>query len=99
LRSRLFVSDVYGETVLFRFYDPRVLRALLPTCTSDQLVELFGPVQKYIVEDEDPSYAIEFSLKNRVLMVERIHLLQEPVVPEVLSQPQIENIDDSNTIV
>jgi hypothetical protein len=42
-----------GEMVYFRFYDPRVLRAYLPTCTPKELKAVFGPVERFIIEGED----------------------------------------------
>lgn len=44
------------ERVLFRFYDPRVLRALFPVCTDHQKRILFGEaVEAFLMEDEDGS--------------------------------------------
>lgn len=37
--------------MLFRFYDPRVLRLYLPTCTSTELEQVFGPVGTFFTED------------------------------------------------
>jgi hypothetical protein len=39
-----------GERLLFRFYDPRVLGEFLPTCEAAQLREMFGPVQRFMLE-------------------------------------------------
>jgi len=50
-RRFLMVQLPDDRTVYFRFYDPRVLRAYLPTCTPAELAELFGPVETYVVED------------------------------------------------
>jgi hypothetical protein len=41
-----------GRTVFFRFYDPRVLRVLLPTCDADQLQQIFGAASQFVMEDE-----------------------------------------------
>ena len=46
------VADEDGQTFFFRFYDPRVLRAFLPTCSPSQLTDFFGPVRAMIVESE-----------------------------------------------
>ena len=35
-RSFLRVSDEAGRKLLFRYYDPRVLRVFLPTCVTEQ---------------------------------------------------------------
>lgn len=41
-----------GQRLLFRFYDPRVLRVFLPTCDATQGQELFGPVTWFACEAE-----------------------------------------------
>lgn len=49
-----------GRPMLFRFYDPRVLRVFLPSCDPVQLAELFGPVSRYLMEDETPDRLLIF---------------------------------------
>lgn len=61
-RRFLMVRKDDGESLYFRFYDPRVLRIFLNTCDKYQLEAFFGPVDRYIMEDEDPQRAIIFSL-------------------------------------
>ena len=39
------VQDEQGRALLFRFYDPRVLRVYLPTCTPWELRRFYGPVK------------------------------------------------------
>src|SRR4051812_11866907 len=41
-RKFLMVTTEQGKQLYFRFYDPRVLRVFLPTCTPGQVIELFG---------------------------------------------------------
>jgi len=48
------------EKVLFRFYDPRVLRMFLPTCTPWEASEFFGPIRRYVLEGEDPGVFLEY---------------------------------------
>ncbi|MCC7536814.1 MAG: DUF4123 domain-containing protein [Deltaproteobacteria bacterium] len=43
-----------GRTLLFRFYDPRVMRRYLPTCTDDELTALFGEADAFVMEAEQP---------------------------------------------
>lgn len=50
LRRFLRVRDEAGGRMLFRFYDPRVLRAFLPACTAEEAAQLFGPVEAFLVE-------------------------------------------------
>jgi hypothetical protein len=47
-----------GREVLFRFYDPRVLRAYLPTCTSQELDAVFGPVDAFLIEHGDGAWKV-----------------------------------------
>ncbi|MEM7155977.1 MAG: DUF4123 domain-containing protein [Myxococcota bacterium] len=47
-----------GREVLFRFYDPRVLRAFLPTCTSKELDDVFGPVEAFLIEQGDGNWKV-----------------------------------------
>lgn len=51
---RLLMVDAEGEArrMYLRFYDPRVLRGLLPTFSSEQRQEFFGPVECVLLEDE-----------------------------------------------
>ncbi|MEE4378432.1 MAG: DUF4123 domain-containing protein [Candidatus Competibacteraceae bacterium] len=54
---------VYGpdlKPLYFRYYDPRVLRTYLPTCNAKELRTVFGPVIRYIVEDEEPVALLKF---------------------------------------
>ena len=54
LRRFLRARTEEGNNVLFRWYDPRVLRVWLPTCTPEEIELFFGPVQAIAVEDEAP---------------------------------------------
>ena len=49
-RRLTIVQTQTSQRLLFRFYDPRVLREFLPMCDADQLREVFGPVQRYSAE-------------------------------------------------
>ena len=50
-RRLLRVLDPAGSVLLFRYYDPRVLRVFMPTCTPGQRAELFGPARRWVMED------------------------------------------------
>ena len=52
LRHIFIVKDEEGQEYFFRFYDPRVLRTFVSTCTPDELREFFGPIQRWFVEGE-----------------------------------------------
>lgn len=51
LRKFLKVRDEQGRKLLFRYYDPRVLRAFLPLAEPQQLQDLFGPIDSWLAED------------------------------------------------
>lgn len=59
-RHFLEVKLPSGEQVYFRFYDPRVMRVFLPTCTPEDVTQFFGPIQNYLVEDENPKKLFRF---------------------------------------
>ncbi|MFO0648658.1 MAG: DUF4123 domain-containing protein [Polyangiales bacterium] len=50
LRRFLKVSVEGRGRMLFRFYDPRVLRAFLPTCTVEEANAFFGPIDAFVTE-------------------------------------------------
>ena len=50
-RRFLLVDGPDGDEWYFRFYDPRVLAAFLPTCDAAQLTAFFGPVLRYAWTD------------------------------------------------
>jgi hypothetical protein len=52
-RNLLTIQAPDGNSFYFRFYDPRVFRVYLPTCHAHDKIQLFGPVIRYLVEDED----------------------------------------------
>ncbi len=60
LRNIFIVTDESGQEYFFRYYDPRVLPTFLPTCTSGQLKEFFGPVSEWIVEDAAANRVLVF---------------------------------------
>jgi pSer/pThr/pTyr-binding forkhead associated (FHA) protein len=50
-----------GAAMTFRFWDPRVLRAMVPAMPPDECDAFFGPCERIIVEAEKPTMALEFS--------------------------------------
>lgn len=52
LRRLFSVKLGDGRQALFRFYDPRVLRDYLPSCTNDELSQFFGPIGAIYLESE-----------------------------------------------
>jgi hypothetical protein len=57
----LLVQEEGGEELYFRFYDPRVLRVYLPTCTAQELDLFFGKVSRFIMESEDKKSIVTYA--------------------------------------
>jgi hypothetical protein len=89
LRRFLRVRDESGRILLFRYYDPRVLRIYLPTCRADELRTVFGPISTYLVEDQTGQSLIEFSFDGKQLRERRIRLLPDLVGGQVSPEPAI----------
>jgi len=59
-RTFLVVKDPEGKQLYFRYYDPRVLRVYLPTCNAEETAHVFGPVSRFLLEDEAPATLLRF---------------------------------------
>ena len=66
-RRFLTVHDPAGKPMLFRYYDPRVLRVYLPTCNAEELAQFFGPVDCFVMEGDKPDVALRFELRDQAL--------------------------------
>lgn len=71
LRTLLTVRDEHGKHLMFRYYDPRVLRAYLPTCTADELQTVFGPIDRFLMEEKTADTLLEFCVESRALITTR----------------------------
>jgi hypothetical protein len=60
LRRFLEVKLPDAKEVYFRYYDPRVLRVYLPTCTRDEWRAFAGPITSYFVEGDKPEVLLRF---------------------------------------
>jgi hypothetical protein len=64
LRAHLlrFISfqNAVGQKFFYRFYDPRVLRNALPAARAENSVQMFGPINRFVMEDESPAVALDF---------------------------------------
>jgi|HubBroStandDraft_6_1064221.scaffolds.fasta_scaffold46593_3 hypothetical protein len=85
LRHFLEVMLPDGKQVYFRYYDPRVLRVYLPTCTFEETDSFFGPIQNYLMEDEDPDSLLQFSNRGRGALKTAVAL--SPVIPATAPKP------------
>ncbi len=65
LRQFLLAKLPDGRQVCFRYYDPRVLRTYLPTCTADEVARFFGPIDRYLAESADEHELLEFTSNYR----------------------------------
>lgn len=79
LRRFLRVNDERGRALLFRYYDPRVLRVYLPTCTPGELETFFGSITRFVTEDADPSGSLTFERSMTGLSVKRAEVPAAPV--------------------
>jgi len=73
-RALTVVYTPDNKPVYFRYYDPRVMRAYLPTCNVEELSKVFGPIDHYLLEDEDAKIALRFHNDSGELRREKIFL-------------------------
>ncbi len=59
-RRFIMVKTEEDEKFYFRYYDPRVLRTYLPTCSKTELKFLFEEVRLFIAEEEGGRRLIEY---------------------------------------
>jgi Domain of unknown function (DUF4123) len=72
LRKFNIVYRENGTPLVFRFYDPRVLRRFLPTCTPDELGRFFGPIESFLTETEEADALLHFTWRGDELMQTRL---------------------------
>jgi Domain of unknown function (DUF4123) len=63
-RRFLMVADEQGQSLYFRYYDPRVFRVYLPTCNERELGFIFGPVERFWCESEDGKAVVEYGRRG-----------------------------------
>jgi hypothetical protein len=83
LRKLTKVRTEDGKVLLFRFYDPRVLSIFLPTCTSEQIEEVFGPVMRFFVEADGGAAIEEYTRAAGVLRRRLLPLAAEATADAV----------------
>jgi len=64
LREFLVVRDTKGTRMVFRYYDPRVLRVYLPTCEAGELRTVYGPIECFWTEAAAPGKMLEFRVRS-----------------------------------
>ena len=72
LRKFLKVQDEDGRQLVFRYYDPRVLRNYLPTCRPLELKTFFGPVDTLLAEGGNDASLIEYRFNGNALQPKSI---------------------------
>ncbi len=55
------VQGPNGKAMLFRYFDPRVLRVFLSTCDSEQYQTVFGGLNALVMEDAEASTLLSFT--------------------------------------
>jgi Domain of unknown function (DUF4123) len=75
LRTFLKVRDTRGRSLLFRYYDPRVMRVYLPTCTPSELETVFGPIDRFLMEDSLPENLLDFSREDGQLVLSTTQIM------------------------
>jgi hypothetical protein len=96
LRQFLVVRDPRGSRLVFRYYDPRVLRVYLPTCLQEELRNVFGPIQVFWTEGHVPGDMLKFHFE-RGNLVRRTLALDARRTPEP-SQPESGQSLDAETL-
>ena len=66
-RALLNVYDENGQPMLFRYYDPRVIRKFLPTCNAGELKTLFGELEAIFAEANDGKTVTSYRLDSNEL--------------------------------
>lgn len=73
-RKFLTVYDEDGNPLYFRFYDPRVFRVYLPTCNAEELEIIFGPVNRYYLENKEGGL-IELRCTEQFELIQNVMIL------------------------
>ena len=64
--------DERGNPLKFRYYDPRVFRAFLPTCNAGEMKTLFGDVERFFVESKDVGVILQYQISNGNLDIKEL---------------------------
>lgn len=74
LRRFLRVTVEGRGRMLFRYYDPRVLRAFLPTCSLEEANTFFGPIDCFISEGHTGESLTRFTVTPEGVAAEALAL-------------------------
>jgi hypothetical protein len=67
------------RTLHLRLYDPRVLRAFLPTCEPAEIAAIFGPIVSYLIKSDRPDTMLALSRGADGLITTRVSLAEQPM--------------------
>ncbi len=85
------VTSAQGKTLIFRFYDPRVIRILLSVFNYQEIERIFGPAISLFMEARDSREWVEYSRGNQQLLV---NIERQSDVP--LQQTRIYKVEQPN---
>lgn len=63
-----------GQSQLFRYYDPRIFRVLLPRFNAEETPRIFGPVSAYLMESPEADVALRFIINKGLPHEETLRL-------------------------
>jgi hypothetical protein len=81
-KSLLLMEDECGKELYFRYYDPRVFRSYIPTCTPVELETLFEFAERFLVEQDGGDQINLYLSDNGVLRREYIDLTKTKINKE-----------------
>jgi len=92
-QSLLRVKTEDGKRLYFRYYDPRVLRVYLPTCTKRELNTFFGDVNKIWVAGDKAETVMEYGRDNERFYTAPIDMSDETIImiKEYMEEESIES--------
>jgi hypothetical protein len=79
MRRWLWIQTEEGKKLYFRFYDPRTLRAFLPTLSVREQQQFFGPVKRWLLEDGCEGEVLEYVPEPGVIL-ERSLVMSSPFI-------------------
>ena len=85
-RQIIRVRDERGKIFYFRFYDPRILRVYVPTCTRQELRVLFGDVNNVYMEDETGEHVLDYRFDGKSLNQRKMALEDTEPLHEIENQ-------------
>jgi hypothetical protein len=88
-----------NKQVFFRYYDPRVMRPYLPTCTADEAKQVFGDISEYIMEGEAPGTMHRFKRTEEGVVDVGIVLTDQPSLDSTITNATITDTAITNATV